>query len=294
MEEMEQQMLDKMEKLSPEIAEKRSIYITDWAFLILLVPTAIFLFWKCRYGFANLDESFYLTIPLRLLQGDALLWHEWHLSQLSSVLLLPFVAAYRIFSADNAGMLLCFRYLFSAVQVLVALFVYFRLRKIKPVAALVSALGFAIFAPFGIMALSYNSMGIIAMVLCTVIWLTAEKHRGVQLFTVGLLFACAVLCCPYLAIGYVLLSTVCIVCFCRKEKAGFNDWLWITAGVVFSALLFSAFLLSRASLSQIFSALPHIMNDSEHPGRPLPYVVWTYFTAVFTCNGKWSALCVGG
>ena len=52
------------------IAEK---YWDIGLFLILLIPLSVLLFVKCRYGYASRDEAFYLTIPYRLCQEDALL-----------------------------------------------------------------------------------------------------------------------------------------------------------------------------------------------------------------------------
>ena len=65
-----------------------------WMFVLAILSAAGFLFWKCQFGFGNIDESFYITIPYRLFQGDALFLQEWHLSQMAGVITMPFVAAY--------------------------------------------------------------------------------------------------------------------------------------------------------------------------------------------------------
>ena len=39
------------------------------------------LLYKCPYGYGTMDESFYLSVVHRLLQGDRLLVEEAHLSQ---------------------------------------------------------------------------------------------------------------------------------------------------------------------------------------------------------------------
>ena len=61
-----------------------------------------FALWKSLYGFGGNDEAFYLTIPNRFLMGDAPIKDEWHLSQLSGFLLMPFVWLYNL-----SHMLLC-------------------------------------------------------------------------------------------------------------------------------------------------------------------------------------------
>ncbi len=60
-------------------------------FLLLFVLVTLFNVWKSKYGLGGSDEAFYLTIPHRLTLGDSLFYDEWHISQLSSVLVFPFV-----------------------------------------------------------------------------------------------------------------------------------------------------------------------------------------------------------
>ena len=48
----------------------------EMGFLLGMTVLLIFLIWRCFFGFANVDECFYLTIPYRICQGDKLLVHE--------------------------------------------------------------------------------------------------------------------------------------------------------------------------------------------------------------------------
>ena len=96
-----------------------AVFLAAWAFL----------FWKCRFGFGNIDESFYLTVPYRLCRGDTLLLHEWHLSQTSGFLLVPAMRLFLLTHGSTAGILLWFRRLYTAVWGLAALFFCFRLRR---------------------------------------------------------------------------------------------------------------------------------------------------------------------
>ena len=57
---------------------------------------------------------------------------------------------------------------------------------------------------FGIMALSYNSMGILLLLSACVLVATADPKRRAAPLLAGLFFAGAVLCCPYLLLLYVL------------------------------------------------------------------------------------------
>ena len=67
----------------------KRITATDLIFGVSMCAAILLYLSRIRMGMADLDESFYLTIPLRLTQGDALFVDEWHLSQLSSFLLYP-------------------------------------------------------------------------------------------------------------------------------------------------------------------------------------------------------------
>ena len=83
----------------------------DAVFFMLLGLTAVFFCWRCRYGFAEADEAFYPTIAYRLTQGDRLLVDEWHMSQLSSVLLYLPVLLFTRLTGGTAGIYLALRYL---------------------------------------------------------------------------------------------------------------------------------------------------------------------------------------
>ncbi len=82
-------------------------------FGVFFAGTVCFLLWKCQYGYANIDEAFYLTIPYRMIQGDGLILHEWHLSQLSGLLLYPAVSLYLLIIGGTEGILFHFRILFT-------------------------------------------------------------------------------------------------------------------------------------------------------------------------------------
>lgn len=58
---------------------KKRFTAYDICFFISLAAAAIFLIWKCRYGYGAGDEPFYLTLAQRLADGDALLSQEWNL-----------------------------------------------------------------------------------------------------------------------------------------------------------------------------------------------------------------------
>lgn len=266
--------------------------IADGVFALAMLLTAVFVFWKCRYGFGNVDESFYLTVPYRLYKGDALFLQEWHLSQMAGVLTYPAVWLYMTLHGSTEGIILAMRYYCTFVQCAAAVFIYFRLRRISWTGAAVAALSFALYTPFGIMALSYNSMGILALVVALVTVYTAQRYKRAQYVAAGLCFAAAVLCCPYLVAVYFLYLLVVLIrgLILRGRKAEMDVWMpqgavWVTAGAAAAAVAFFAFVLSRASLGEIVKAFPQILNDPEHPAISFSNHFKWFFSRIYKANG---------
>lgn len=262
-------------------------------FFAALMAVSCFLFWKCQFGFGNMDESFYLTIPYRLYLGDGLFQEEWHLSQMAGVLTLPAVALFLESTGSTEGILLAMRYVCTLAQCITAVFLYLRLKRINWLGAAVAVISYVLYIPFGIMALSYNSMGILFLLQSQVILLTTWKRVGVQYAFAGLSFAASVLCCPYLLSVYVLYIAVVAVLFVRSRKTGVAvaDSLWsvkgavcFTAGAAFAAAMFAAFVLSRSSLSGIVKAFYYIFDDPEHPPIPAYWKFRQFFDVIIHAN----------
>ncbi len=268
---------------------KKEKYIQNGVFLVLMAISAVFLIWKCQYGFANVDESLYVAIPYRILQGDGLFIHEWNLSSLSSFLLMPIIWLYMAIVGTTEGILLNFRYIFVAVQALTALFLYFKLKRYNWIGAVVAAISFFIYAPFSITALSYNSVGIQCVAVAAVIVMTNESGKKADFVIAGVLFAASVLCCPFLVVGYLVYTIAVVVNifkkFCTTQKILQKEgWFWITAGISILAVLFLIFVLSRAGISDILTALTYMLNDPQHKSQSVFSVFSKYIKGVLICN----------
>lgn len=247
-------------------------------FFILYIACVCFLLWKCQYGYGNLDESFYLTIPYRLAQGDGLLIHEWHLSQLSGFLLLPIMRVYLWLFSSTDGIILHFRWVFTVCWSLAAIFYFFRLRKFSIIGAACASLAFLIFAPRGIMALSYNSLGVMLLLNAAIIPTTVQKYKRFQYTVAGLCYAGAVLCSPFLVVLYAVLTTASIIVYAKtKDKKIIKQWFYFSLGCLILFILFCITVFSHCSLSDLSSAFPWIMSDPDHPHKPIWRIVAIYF-----------------
>ena len=254
-----------------------------WLFFLLLSALAVMMLRKCRYGFGNIDEAFYLTIPLRLLQGDHLLLHEWHLSQLSGFLLTPFLRLFLLFSGGTEGILLAFRRIYTCVQLLAAVPVFFLLRKYSKPGALCGALLWCIYAPFSIMALSYNSMGILCVTLSMLLHFRCERAWGVVLS--GFLFACAVLCCPFLVFvwaAYALQMALRKLFRAGALPAPRKFWRF-TLGAGLMAAIFLVSLFRGLSPRRLAEVLPLILHDPEHGFAPV-YKFKVFVSSLLFCG----------
>lgn len=282
-------------KYSRRRTVKKNVNRWDALFLVCFVLGGALVLYKCRYGFANVDESFYLTVPYRLTMGDGLFINEWHLSQMAGFLLYPFMLLHRMIFPTMDGVVLHFRYLYTVVQLAVSLFLYLRTRRFGQAGAIAASISYLLFAPFGIMALSYNSMGVGALVVCGVLLSTNDKGSLYIYGIAGLFFACAVLCCPYLVGVYAIYAVGAVIWAQRSHN---QRELWkglaaITGGCALLAVIFFAFVFSRCSLTQFLHTLPQILQDPEHPPTTLLQATRTYVRAILDSNG-FAPICVAG
>lgn len=273
-----------------QIELNKKLFWQDVLFGVLIIGAVIFAFWKTQFGFGGNDEAFYLTIPDRLLQGDALIKDEWHLSQLSGFLLMPFVAIFNAVTGSSEGIILTARIVYVIFHAAVATFIYIKLRNNGVWTAIASVM-FFLFTPYNIMAYSYNTMGMDLIAITGVLLGTAnyEKKISISVIVSGLTFAAAVLCCPYLIIAYVLF-VICVVVRCALKKVEtkcviksqlftIKTFLLFTLGAGVLAIIFVGFMLSRISIKEFFDYLPYLMTDPEHPTIPFFTRISYYFSS---------------
>ncbi|MBQ3417049.1 MAG: acyltransferase family protein [Ruminococcus sp.] len=265
----------------------------DLLFIVLFAAVLIVMLWKVVYGFGGSDETFYLTIPHRLVMGDSLFTDEWNLSQLAGFLMMPFVWFYTTVFGGTEGIILGARILYIIVHSASAIIIYTRLRK-RGYIALIGVILFYLFTPYDIMTMSYNTMCLGLTALSGVLIGTANYDKKLQIILAGLAFSGAVLCSPLLAIGYVLYALCMVVHIAlRKKETKFalkskmfapRTFLLFTAGVSILAVIFFVFLLSRASILDVFNNLSIMMNNSSHQSIPITSRYFTCLKAVYNCS----------
>ena len=271
----------------------------DYLFIALMAGALIFAFWKCSFGFGGNDEPFYLTIPQRFNMGDALIRDEWNLSQLSGFLLMPFVGLYTMITQSTEGIILAARVAYIIFHAVVSIIIYTRFRKFGYISVFACVLYF-IFTPFDIMAMSYNTIALDLLTLTGAVMGTINYKKKLPLILCGVTFAAAVLCCPYLAVAYILYG-ICIIVhrviknkntniIFKSELFSGRTFLFFSIGVFALAAVFLAFALTRVSVGEIFKNLPYLLTDPDHPQVAIASRIQMYFDSILNHHShfKWA------
>lgn len=247
---------------------KKSAKNQNILFILLFLGVIAVTLWRISFGYVSHDEAFFITIPDRLLNGDSLFIDEWQPTQLTYFLTLPFIAIFQSISESNVGICLYMRYVYISFHAVISLVIYLRFRKYGFMSVIASVLYF-MFIPGDLMSPGYDSIGVDMIALSAILFSTAynSKHSNVLLLISGFAFACAVLCCPYLALVYLLFFVITLILSIKKKKSALFSWqsvLWVTLGIAIPAITFLIFILSRASVSEIINNFKYLLMDPEH------------------------------
>ena len=237
------------------IREKKRI--CDLSFGALFVFSIAFMLWKAPYGFHFSDEAYYLTVPYRMIQGDVLFRDMWDIRQFSMLPTLPLMQVYLKTAGSTESMVLHFRYIYILFHAAFSLWLYFILRRSFPAGAVFAAAVYLLFSPINIMQFSYNTYGIGFLTISGA--LLSENRKSVL---AGVLYALAVLSCPFAAVLFFVFSAAVAV---KRNREKNVQWLLFTLGVVASALVFLGFVQLTAGLGEMIKALPEFFNDPTHP-----------------------------
>lgn len=256
---------------------KKSLFF-DYKVILSLFGIFLFALTVLRsafYGLTSPDESFYLTIPYRLINGDALLIDEWHASQLSSFLLYLPMKVYLSVNASTDGIVLFFRCLFVICQTLVSYFTFFMVkRKYGTLAGFVSSVIFLLYVPETVNMLDYYTMSLMGFQVVTLTLFCSDNLGAFKLLFIGIVFACVVIAQPFNCLIYFLYTVSFIVYEASLKKKrnsdflkkylSFKSWLFITIGISLVAATFLYFLFSQMTLHEFISNFGNIFGGYNH------------------------------
>ena len=158
-----------------------------------------------------LDETFYPSIPLRLINGDSLVQDEWHITQFSSLFLYLPVRIWISIKGSTDGIILFLRYMYLTIHTITTVGIYTYLRKYG-IWAIAAAILFYTQTPYRIMAISYHSIFVIFLLLFTFFLLLIHRKNSSLLYvSAGICFGACCVSNPLFCAVFVLYIILCII-----------------------------------------------------------------------------------
>lgn len=254
------------------LSKLKAVTKTDIAAMLLLSAAFIYLFVISYFEGTISDEAFYITIPYRLMNGDGLFTDEWHLSQLSSVLLYLPVKLFTAFTGSMEGIILFMRHLFCIMQLTVGTFIYKTFRK-TGLPSVIMSLSFVLFSVIGLNTLSYNTMGLalLYIVIC-ISYSLYEKPSYIKMLALGSFIAMFILCQPVGLIFYGCYFIAFCILFSKAQKSDnavffpfrIKSFVMTVLGILPVLIFFLYLLLKNSDIATIIECIPGILSDVEH------------------------------
>lgn len=256
---------------------KLSLFVKKHGDLLSVAVIFIFALTVLRsafYGISSPDESFYLSIPYRLILGDKLLVDEWHASQLSAFLLYLPMKVYLTVTGSTDGIILYFRCIFVFCQTAVSLFTYHKLKKYGSLAALISAVIYLLYVPETVNMLDYYTMSLMGFQVVAMILFCSNRLNPPALVFAGTVFACTVIAQPFNCLVYFIYSVFVLLFIIKNQKKpasefcikyfGLKSWLYLTAGIVITAAVFLAFLFTQITFDEFLANIGNLFGGHDH------------------------------
>ncbi len=258
---------------------------------LLCVLTLVLLFalllWRVPFGYDWTDEQYYSEVGYRLLQGDRPLVDTWEVHQFSAMLSAPVLQVYLWCNYGSTdGMVLFLRYFAVSLQFGASLLAFFLLRKRSgPLPALLVAGMLLGHAHFAINSYYYDSMTLLYATLSVLLCMAFfRRTKGGLAFAVlgGISFALAIVAFPYVLLLVPIYLVYWLFRLRDKGERRRNalGMLAFVAGAAAVALALVAYLLSRASLSQLMAGVSNMFGDPDHQSPSLLEVTGQYFNAI--------------
>lgn len=220
------------------------------------------------------DETTYLSIPMRILQGDRFFIDEWNLPQLSSLCsFLPF----KIFVAltgSTDGCVLFMRFVFITVNAAYYCFMYRRLRQYGLWAVFASIL-FCGIVPQTNFCLTYFTVAPMAiMSACLILFFGEPVSKRRHLFLTGIIVAVGVLTEPFLLVLYVVYGAAFLLrklpAKKRKENSVYayllsnRTFFWMTLGAFAMFIGLVGYFLYKGIFSELPKVFPYLFTGAEY------------------------------
>ncbi len=281
---------------------KINIQKKDYVFIAALILGALIhtlcMFTPVPYN----DEFLYPIVPVRFINGDNMIQHEWHLAQFSSLFShLPVLTWLKI-KGSTEGIILFLRCIYFIIHTTVACVIYKFFYSYKWW-AIVAAMLFYTHMAYRMFTISYMSMLVIFLLLfCILLFLIFEKNhqQNCRLYYLlaGLCFGACCVCNPIFCIVYFIYLLTCIIIKKpandiqrnynkktderqKEEKKAIEKkmytkeiynlffvkkaFLWISVGLIIAAIISIVyFYISGGTIAILFKNLKNLFITTEY------------------------------
>ena len=247
------------------MAEKQKRWY-NFIWMVLLLLSAVAALIKIFVGF-DIDEGYAVSMPYRLLQGDALFLDMWEVHQTSVFLPTAFLAVLDKITGATDGAVLYLRIVATLIHAAMAGIVYAALRKKTGGAwAALLAVLYLNLLPKWLISLDFSLQQVWGITLILIL-LGKEAETGKKLwsFWIGIVLAMTVLAYPGMVLAYpALMLSICILHKEEEIKTKFNKCVLLTAGCAVMAAAFLIYVLSSMSFSEFVESIPMVFMDGTH------------------------------
>ncbi|MBR2761821.1 MAG: hypothetical protein IKD66_11710 [Solobacterium sp.] len=230
-------------------------------FYAILAGVFVLQVWKAFRGMGSADEHFYTTLGYRFAGDDRMFADDWHIAQMISFFLDPLVSIYLRITHGTEGIQLFMRLVYAVCLMFTGYVLYLRFEPLKSRAA-AAAMIYLLYTPFQIMALSYNTMSVMFVILAVCAY-PDEREEKLRLVITGLFASFAVINTPYLALLYVFLTIVMIV---KPDWFSRTRWAYMTLGVLCAMGMFLAYVFLMTAPKDVLASLGHLIDPSHSGG----------------------------
>ena len=167
------------------------------------------------------DETHYATVPFRLINGDSLIQHEWHLTQFASLFSYLPVYIWTAIKGSTDSIFIFLRCTYLLIHTTLAVAIYRFFRKYGKWAIMASMI-FYIQITYRIQAISYQSMFVVFLLLLSLCLISVYEKKSTHFYIfAGICFGCCCVCNPLFCFGFALYLLTCLLWTKRqvlKEK----------------------------------------------------------------------------
>lgn len=250
---------------------KKNKFLTAGLFLILLAASAVGI-WKTVYISADIDESYAVTMAVRIVKGDGMFAAMWEPHQMSALLYAPLVWIYQSIAGNLDGALVFMRQAGIIIQGLVSVCAYRCFKKKMPTAlAMTLAFAYFNFTPKHIQSPEFTVLCYWLLMLLIVCLTSYEQGAGLRsLIFAGLSMSALVLCYP----AMLALFAVCALRLFVDGRRSARDADCLAqvrhpAGVfaavcVLCGAAFLVYLCCTSGIGQALGNISNVLADASH------------------------------